>query len=305
MRLKLVQGKQKEIINSLKESRSWRELSKLLEVSEGYLRNELRNEQRLLPEKIYVTTCKILNKDFDKFIIEKMDDHWGQSKGGFISRGKTKVIQVPKESLKLAEFFGIMFGDGNVYRLKGYKLGTYSISIVGDSRHDKFYLTKYVKPLIESLFKIRVGVGKFKQKENYPNSKNAMFIISHSVQLVKFLESKGLKAGNKIKNKLGIPKWIREKPNFLKVYIRGLFDTDGSVYELLPHWPGLYQICLTCHNPILINEVRDGLISLRINCSKISRNKIYITKKSELRKFLKQIGFRNPRHLNKIRNWNL
>jgi len=39
MRLQFVKGKQKEMINFLKENYSWSELSKLLSVSEGCLRS--------------------------------------------------------------------------------------------------------------------------------------------------------------------------------------------------------------------------------------------------------------------------
>lgn len=65
----------------------------------------------------------------------------------------------------------------------------------------------------------------------------------------------------------------------MKACIRVLIDTDGSIYEL----------------------------KLNIVCSKIYNYKtsrktleLYITKKSELSKFYKEIGFSNPKHLNKL-----
>ena len=304
MRIKLIAGKQKEIIDSLKGNYSWMELSKLLDVSEGYLRNELRKEQRLLPQDVYNKICQILKKDFDNFIIEKLADNWGQSKGGTLSTGKTKEINIPVNSAELAEFYGIMLGDGNSHRTKSYKKGTYMIRIVGDSRHDKSYLENYVKLLIERLFDVKVRVGKFKPKNDFANSQNGMFIEAHSVKLVNFLEERGFPPGNKIKNKLRIPLWIKRNPKFLSVCLRGLYDTDGSVYKITNQ--NSHQFCFTNYNQGLLGDVKNGLLPLGINCSKISKRKdIYITKKLELRKFLKEVGFSNDRHLKKVRMWNL
>ncbi len=130
-----------------------------------------------------------------------------------------------------------------------------------------------------------------------------MFLESHGVRLVEFLEKKGFPPGNKIKNKLRIPSWIKINQNYLKVCLRGLYDTDGSVYKLTNQ--NSHQICFTNVNQGLLEDVRVGLISLGINCSKMSNKDLYITKKSELRKFLKLIGFSNNRHLKKVKMWKL
>ena len=302
MRIFMKKGKQRELINFAKQKFTWPELSIKLNISEGYLRNELREEQRLLSKEIYDKLCQIANKNFDKFIIKKINDNWGQVKGGIISKGKTKDIKIPEESIKLAEFFGILLGDGNIYRYKKYKKGTYSVKIVGDCRHDNIYLTKYVTPLIENLFKIRVRKGKFKPKNDFKNSKNSMFIESHGKKLVDFLEQKGLKPGNKIKNNLGIPEWIKKDTCFLRACLRGLYDTDGGIYKL--NNQNTHQIVFTNFNTKLLKDIKDSLEKLNIKSSKItSENKIYITKKIELQRFLKLIGFRNSKHLNKIRMW--
>lgn len=301
MRISLKKGKQSELINLVKKKFTWPELSKKLSISENYLRNELRKEQRLLSEKTYNELCALINKTFDKFIIKKLNDNWGKIKGGKISKGKTKEITIPKDSEELAEFYGAMLGDGNSYRKKYYesrnnKRGVYAIRIVGDSRLDKEYLLNYIKPIIENLFKVKVIV-------KFYTNKNAMHLESHGTKLIEFLEIKGFKPGNKIKNKLRIPNWIKSNKNYLKVCLRGLYDTDGSVYKLTNQ--NSHQICFTNANQNLLQDIRNSLLLLKINCSKISNKDIYITKKLEQRKFLKLIGFRNDRHLKKVKMWNL
>ena len=299
MRIRLIKGKQKELILNAKENLTWNELAQKININPDYLNNDLKNERSLLTKDSYDKLCQISETNFNKFILEKLPVNWGQSKGGQNSRGSIIDIKIPEKNEKLAELIGIILGDGNInYYKRGKKIGVYQVTIAGDKRLDKDYHLNRVSLLFKELFGVKV-------KEKISKKNNGRFLVVSSKQLVNFFIENGLKSGDKIKNQVTIPSWIKENPIYLKACIRGLFDTDGCVYELLPHWPGLYQINLSCYNLVLINDVRNGLLSLEINCSKANKNKLYVTKKTELRKFLKQIGFRNSRHLNKIKNWNL
>lgn len=295
MRILLEKGKQKELIKKYKiaESLTSKDLADFLKIPLGRLKAYF-DETSLITEEIF---NKLNNdKTFSKFIIEIKKDNWGKIKGGKNSLGSTKKINFPEDSNNLAEFYGIMLGDGNSHRTKAYKKGTYMIRIVGDTVKDREYLTNYVKPMIEKLFKINVRVGKFKS--------NAMFIEAHSKNLIDFLEIKGFKPGDKIRNQLGIPEWIKNNKKFLKVCLRGLYDTDGSVYRLTNQ--NSHQIDFCNYNPVLLEDVRASLISLGINPSKISKQKdVYITKKEEIAKFLKVVGFHNPKHLCRLEMFGL
>lgn len=300
MRLKFEKGKQRELIKKFKEDNNltWHGLANFLEIKFGKLKAYV-DETSLIDKKL----CNILdnNENYNKFIIEIREDNWGRKKGGMNSKGRIKKIKMPSDSEELAEFYGIMLGDGNSHKTNYYnsrydKRGTYMIRIVGDSNLDNNYLTNYVKPLIEKLFLVNVRQGIFKNS-------NAMFIEVHGCELIDFLEKKGFVSGNKIKNKLRIPFWIRNNNKLLQKCLRGLYDTDGSVYKLTNQ--NSFQFCFTNANVSLLKDVRNSLLKLGINCSKISNKDLYITKKSELRKFLKLIGFNNDRHLKKIKMWNL
>lgn len=297
MRLLLKKGKEKELITKEKETLnlSLQKLANHLNIKLGKLLPYYQ-EKVLIPEEIFNRFS--LKEKYVQFIIEKKENNWGQSKGGKNSFGSNiKEINKPKESKELAEFFGIMLGDGNLTKIKSYKKGTYQIRIVGDCRYDKAYLTNHVKPLIESLFSIQVKT--FKSKE-----KNALNLVVTSKKLIEFLEEKGFKPGDKIRNQTTIPDWIKNNPQFLKVCLTGLYDTDGTIYKLTNQ--NSYQIEFTNYNLTLLNDVRWSLISLGINPSKIMRNRdIVITKKSELRKFLNEVGFHNFKHLNKAKMFNL
>ncbi len=296
MRALFEKGVQRDLI--LREKKhlnlTWRDFSRKLGIKPGKL-HAYYYEETLLPSEIFEKF--VLKESYRNKILELRKEGWGRILGGKNSNGNTKAINLPETSLELAEFFGIMLGDGNLTKLKGYKLGTYEARIVGDSRNDKDYLFSYVKPLIERLFKVEVKV--FKQKQ-----RNAMVLVVQGRRLVDFLESKGFVPGDKLKNNLIIPAWIVSNKKFLRVCLRGLYDTDGTVYKLTNQ--NSHQIVFTNYNIHLLNQVRDSLISFGINPSRISRNRdVMITKKSELKRFLKEVGFRNFKHLKKVKMWNL
>jgi intein/homing endonuclease len=118
-----------------------------------------------------------------------------------------------------------MLGDGNSNRTRGYKVGVYQIRIVGDSRHDREYLIRFVKQLIEGLFDVAVHVRKSKKS-------NALNLTASGRELINFLESKGFKPGDKIINQLKIPDWIKSNRSYLRACLRGLYDADGTAYQL-------------------------------------------------------------------------
>lgn len=300
MRLKFVKGKQKELIKKFKKKNNltWDGFCKELGVRYGRVLAYIY-ETSYIDEILYKKLD--VGGDFKKYIIEQKEDNWGKKKGGINSPGRIKNIIEPKDSKELAEFYGIMLGDGNSHQTKYYKTrtnkrGVFMIRIVGDSKLDNFYLSNYVKPLIEKLFGVNVNVGNFKNS-------NAMFLTAYGIKIIEFLEKKGFPPGDKIKNKLRISEWIKNNRNYLRACLRGLYDTDGSVYKLTNQ--NSHQICFTNVNKGLLNDVREGLLSLGINCSKISKKDVYITKKSEIRKFLKLVGFNNNRHLKKVKMWKL
>lgn len=298
MKIKLKEGKQKELIFLAKNNLTWNNLSKKINVNQIYLSNDLKNERVLISGETYYKLCKIACKNFDEFILEKLNNHWGQIKGGRNSPGALKKIKIPLKNKYLAELIGIILGDGNInYYKKGKKIGVYQVNIAGHKDLDKEYHLNYVAMLFKKLFDV-------KAVEVLSKRNNGRYLIISSKKLVDFLISNELKSGDKIKNQVTIPSWIKENNFFLKACIRGLFDTDGSVYKLTNQ--NSHQICFTNYNNHLLTDVRNSLLFLGIKVSKITKGRdIIITKKTELKKFLKQIGFRNPKHLNKIQNWNL
>jgi intein/homing endonuclease len=290
MRIKLMAGKQRKLISNFKNRRNftWFQFSKFLKVTQPALL-EWRREKNLLPSEIY----QKLDKEgvYTKHVISIKNNTWGQKKGGINSRySSLKKIKIPKKSKELAELIGIILGDGNVHYYRSGKAATYMLRIAGDKRNDYDYITKFVFILIKSLFNVEPKIQK--------RIDNEILVVVHSKNLVNYLASLGLKPGNKIKNQVTIPDWVFNRRECLKACVRGLIDTDGSIYRT-GKWS---QICFKNHNLRLLSDFRKALIKLGYHASNITWNKVYISRKSDIHKFYKDVGFSNPKHIRRYRS---
>lgn len=284
MRIGFKRGKQRELIFNCKTQHAftWDEFAKFLSVATPTLLDWHR-ERNLLPFKAY----KKLDPTgfYESSIISRLNDNWGRQKGGFVSEGSLKEIKIPAKSNELAEFIGIMLGDGNVQSfVRSKKIATYMVRVAGNRTDEYGYITVYVADLIRSLFGVQPKLEKVYA--------NRLSLVVHSKSLVAYFTSQGLKPGNKIDNQVTIPEWIFQNKEFLKACVRGLIDTDGSIY-MAGKWP---QICFKNHNLYLLRDFRKALISLGYYASKVTWNKVYISRKSDIQKFYKEIGFSNSKN---------
>ena len=155
MRIILQKGKQKELILKAKKGKTWKQLANQLNINERYLYYELKNEIRSLKESMYKQLCTLNKVNFDKYIKEKLEDHWGQSKGGKNSLGSTKKLPKVIFNENLSEFIGAVLGDGHVCSIKkGKKIGVYCIRIAGDLKKDEDYHKNYLRPLCKDIFNL-------------------------------------------------------------------------------------------------------------------------------------------------------
>ncbi|MDE1919177.1 MAG: LAGLIDADG family homing endonuclease [Patescibacteria group bacterium] len=155
-----------------------------------------------------------------------------------------KTVRIPRPSQSLAEFFGIMLGDGGINNL-------WQANITMNSVEDAEYAL-YVQKLIENLFGILPPVRKRK-------GRNAVVISAASTTLVDFLVEKGLPRGNKLKNGVCIPDWVLEKCSYRVACVRGLMDTDGCLF-IHSHRTGgkRYEnigLCFTSYSPKMLGQV--------------------------------------------------
>ena len=214
-----------------------------------------------------------------------------------------------KPTNQLAEFIGILTGDGYMN-----KYGKYFslLEIAGDSKLDKEYLSIYVNSLINNLFNLTPKIVNRKKQ-------NSMYLRLMSKGLNNYLKNIGFKEGKK--GQINIPKWIREKKEYMRYFIRGLADTDGSLVLLnrkqksFPYYP---RVQITSISKNLVMNVSNWLKTQGIPLSFTKDKKrltykgktkvhvgyrIQISGRKNLEKWMNLVGFRNNRHLDKYKKF--
>jgi len=197
-----------------------------------------------------------------------------------------------KISKELAELVGIIMGDGNIYR----KYNKYRIGFVGDIVNDKLYFD-YIKSLIEKEWK--------KEARIFIGGRGIRIVINSKETCLMLINDLGLPFGEGKGEKVTIPKIIAKDWNLVRHTIRGIIDTDGSVFvSKKPRIEKYPCIEISTTSPKLAEQLKQILEErgfrvnkIRKSMSKLSKlvtNRIVLNGKENLRKLVNEIGFSNP-----------
>ncbi len=191
-----------------------------------------------------------------------------------------------KKTERLAELFGILLGDGCITRNQ-VKITLHKID---DEKYGQF-----VERLISQ---------EFGEKPSQYERENVFDYALSGVGLVANLEKLGLKRGNKIKQKVGIPKWILNEKRFAISCVRGLIDTDGGVYvhkHIVKNKEYFhFGLCFTSASKPLLESVHKILINTGVNAKMQGEQRIYIYGLKETIKYFRIVKSNNPKHNNKL-----
>ena len=202
-------------------------------------------------------------------------------------------IKIPRKNKLLAEFVGIMLGDGGISQ--------YHIAITLSNKEKKYIL--FVSAIVTILFSVKPKIYKLKNL-------NAVDIVVNRKHLVDFCQQIGLVRGNKVKQQVDIPKWIKENRKFSQACIRGLIDTDGCFYTNSYYVNGkkysYFKIAFTSASLPLIQSVSKTLINFGIN-ARISKNHkdVRIEGQKSVYRYIKLVGTHNDKHSQKMKNGGL
>lgn len=202
-------------------------------------------------------------------------------KRGFVTR---KPITKPAPSELLAEFIGIMLGDGGMRN-------SWQLTISFNGREDRPY-ADWICKLAQRLFSltpthlIREQLG-------------AADLLVSSTELVDFLVQHGVPRGHKLRHGLSIPKWVMENSRYRLACLRGLIDTDGSIYAHRYRVNGTaYQyakICFSSASPDLLSDVYRVLKEAGYS-PRLKSRCVYLERSSDVDRYLSEIGTHNPRY---------
>ncbi len=222
-----------------------------------------------------------------------------------------------KRNANTAELVGLSFGDGGLtYRKNSNRV---KFQLRGDLREEKENYVCYIAPL----FNKEIMIPLFNRKVGFVFNKRKNFygISVESVNIEKPLNYLGIPSG--VKEELFIPDWIKEKEVYLKRFVRGFFDTDGTIYCQRNYsiknnrFHTQIKISLTSTSKNLIEEIYKILKSLNFKCYILKRNSYigpdgFVRKNSftlrlgggiQINKWFDKIGSKSQKHLTKYLIW--
>lgn len=220
-------------------------------------------------------------------------------------------IQLPKRlTSNLAEFIGIMAGDGNIY----VKNKRYELLIVGNANEELRYHKKHINYLFKKIF----NVSPITKIRIFKDLRKCVTTKFESKAITSFLTTQiGLPNGKK--NNIEIPKCIVDtnKENIYR-FLRGLADTDFTVYFKTRYGKKNYYplIIGEFSSKILVCQLKDLVKKIGFNshiekqkrynkkrCKTYTSYKIVITGNNNIQNWMNKIGFANERHLIKYQVW--
>lgn len=212
-------------------------------------------------------------------------------------------MRIPdKIDRKLAEAQGIHDGDGHI------RAKSYGFKVSGHRIEDRPYLLAHVRPLHKELFNLEPTIV-----EN--PIRNELSLEYASKVVYTFLTKvQGLPPGRKRES--NIPQTYKEDTGLLRRYLRGLGDTDGTISFKRPHNARYHYypiIEIDRSTKRLIKQVAGILPKFGITCctqyNKRNSGKGKLLHRVEiqgidnLERWMKNIGFMNPKHLTKVLLW--
>ncbi|MFA5767527.1 MAG: hypothetical protein WC919_06410 [Candidatus Paceibacterota bacterium] len=174
----------------------------------------------------------------------------------------------------LAELIGVVLGDGHIETFPRSE----SIAIFCNTRN-KGFIKRY-KNLMQMFFEkepheAKVGLnGGCTRIRLYQNN------IS---------ERLGIPTGNRGDINFQTPRWILKNKEYLKRYLRGLYEAEGSFCVHKP--TSTYKFLFSNRNESLLNNVHDGLVILGFHPHR-SKYQIQVSKKEEVYRIKKLLDFR-------------
>ncbi|KKU26620.1 MAG: hypothetical protein UX37_C0001G0047 [Microgenomates group bacterium GW2011_GWA2_46_16] len=249
------------------------QLAKAISVERHTLNDWRRG--KLLPnlEKL-LTLSKFTNIPLPP-ILETRPDSWGSSKAGLIRQQK----------------YGCTFSIDD--RVKG----GHNSQIIRKVNPEHY---RALGCIVANDFIFGYSPSILKRKEC-----NAVNVVVTGVNFVSYLKSIGLYVGDKVRQQVDVPNWIKSDPELCRWCLRGLMDTDGGIftnpYQINGKTYVYPKTCFTNASQPLLDFVYLTLKSngFRRN-NKVSR-KIWLHSQAESKRYLEVIGSSNERLLKKIR----
>lgn len=197
-----------------------------------------------------------------------------------------KAIRIPPQNEELAELIGIFLGDG------GFR-NAWQIAISFNPHADRAY-AEFIHILVKRLFGLEAT---WQIRESWGSGD----LLISSTALVEFFERMGLRRGRKTPTSVAVPDWIESDRTYRIACLRGLMDTDGSVYQHRYRVRGgayVYpKLSFTSIIPRLCRFVERTLRELNLSAFYHQRShQVFVHDSDGVRCYFETVGTHNPRY---------
>lgn len=219
---------------------------------------------------------------------------WWEKEGQFRPHpilSKRIPIKKPEKSETLAEFVGILIGDGGISKRQ--------VAITLHRIDDKEYMN-FVVNMARKLFQVKPAI--YHDKNGLADD-----IVISRTELVDFcIKHLGLKLGNKIAQQIDIPDWIKRNRKFRFACVRGLVDTDGSIFTHNYRVHGkLYsykKLSFTSFSKPLVLSVHNIFREIGLKPRLTQGRDVRLDSIYDMQRYFQVVGSHNPKHLKRYKN---
>ncbi len=207
----------------------------------------------------------------------------------------------------LAEFVGAFIGDGclSEYNVTSRAIKRTVVLFTGSWKNDYVYYKKILQKFVIKSFNISGNI--YHRKDD-----NTIRYTLYDNKIINFLLELGFTPGPKTK-KVTIPKIFFKQKSLIKSCLRGIFNTDGTIYKRYSkkynRQPKLYDkykvIQFKSCSRKLIYQIKDILSYLDYNPNKVITDckswVCRITNQNYVKKFNKEINITHPYHIKRAK----
>lgn len=177
-----------------------------------------------------------------------------------------------KKSGDLAELIGVILGDGHIG-----KFPRTEILAIFSNKNNKGFVKRY-SLLVQKIFG--------KKPANLNHGRGCTRISIYEKNISKRLD---IPSGARGKVNFSIPDWIINNRNYLKRYLRGLYEAEGSFCVHKPTYT--YKFFFSNKNESLLDNVYYGMGILGFHLNKY-KYKIQISRREEVYRAINLLRFR-------------
>lgn len=197
-------------------------------------------------------------------------------------RGEVLLLEV-EENEEWAELIGMVLGDGHLSEKSYFRGDRYvtnnSLTLSFDSRDSELKE--------RATFLLKKCIGRT-PSVNPVSHASAVDLTIYGKEVVEAFKKSGLETGNKVENQVSVPKWIYAENAFAEACLRGLIDTDGSVYKRSED--GYDVVYFKNRSMPLLENFEELCDLIGVKTSSAGKYAVQVPSQEEVEKFLSKVN---------------